>query len=53
MNVITVWKQKGGVGKTTIVVKLAAASALKRQKMLVIDADPQSNAFKFQENPSH
>ncbi|MCX6485448.1 MAG: ParA family protein [Rhodoluna sp.] len=52
-RIFTVSNQKGGVGKTTTTVNIAAALASKGMRVLVLDLDPQGNASTALNIPHH
>ena len=46
-KIIAVVNQKGGSGKTTVSMQLAGALARRKNKVLVVDADPQGTATRW------
>ncbi|MCP3965829.1 MAG: ParA family protein [Lentisphaerae bacterium] len=48
MNILAIWNQKGGVGKTTLTLQLAGYFSIEEKKsILVIDLDPQPSCYEI------
>jgi len=45
VKIIAVANNKGGVGKTTLSISLAAEAGIQKKRVLVVDTDPQQNAY--------
>ena len=46
MDIITIYNNKGGVGKTTLTINIAACLSKRKYSVLVVDTDPQANTTK-------
>ncbi len=51
MHIIAIANQKGGIGKTTCTVSLAAALARAKKNILLVDMDPQGSLTEYFVNP--
>lgn len=51
MKIITLLNEKGGVGKTTLSVHIAAGLAIRGHRVVLVDADPQANAGELLRRP--
>ena len=53
MRTVSVLSQKGGAGKSTIAINLAAIAFRKKQRVLLLDLDPQATSLQWYEQRAH